>query len=918
MRIPLRNQVYVPPEDDMLPDPVAHVLCQVCHEGGDDHLMLLCDRCDGGFHTFCVGLGRSVPPGDWFCHECGGMDAPAGAEGEPSDNSPLRRSSMTTRRQALAGGGAPAVPVASSRGTRAPQSTRRRRPNQQRLAEQQRVTEQRRVIRGVPGRGRAPLVPTAHLAGMGDTVRDTERMPATWVWASRRDPHTGRRREVLERFQTPQGRTLGWAPSGRAVSPERALLASVEQLRADQARAVLNAAGPAGASTRGQPAGGARQSIDAQKSIDFMRSHWEDFRNGNLAFDPGTGTRPSQGGAPSPLLPGPVPSRSTTAAPAAPVAASLARGATNANAQGAPTIGGAKGKERESSESDQAWAVYDALRSAEGGQASGSRSQGGGGGVSRGSGGSGGRSRGGGSPKGGGSNGGSGGGRGSGNLLTSILLGSLMKKSPTGMGNGGRASAMESASTLYRSRLGASAKEGIAPSAVVKQSPSTAGREGGLLCSGEGGVASASISGPASTAPGLAWSGFGWDVSTQHGGGESRSPRPSAPTPSHPVCTKLISNHVGGSNHMGGSNGPRGSGHSPNPQQGVDRLGSCPMLVDNPHGVTRDESGWEDDGCGDGEILPPKGCLVPRAPAFHGACNGNGGRGGNWDARASWRMEDASSKAVRVVVNDIPLSGFANQPTCSTPAAGADVPAPSPDNQQGLRVKRTAWQLGDSGFADGRDNAVPRLGSGHAGLAGDVAGQNSAAGSVGLPGGHASKRQQAGGHASKRQKAVTANSRAPEGSVQQATAAGEPRPEHPNGRNPAEKVGLDGGEHAGERGTADEGPDISAQKQRKVAAVGAVKGVLGPWYKAQKISRETFKEVSRLASKLLLELPGAASTLTAEEKCIRGNATESSSGYNCRCWCCQSAVSCVQQAVQQLGIPGDLLALATTRHADHK
>lgn len=37
--------------------------------------------CDGAAHTYCVGLGHSVPDGDWFCHTCAGA-----ADGATSDS----------------------------------------------------------------------------------------------------------------------------------------------------------------------------------------------------------------------------------------------------------------------------------------------------------------------------------------------------------------------------------------------------------------------------------------------------------------------------------------------------------------------------------------------------------------------------------------------------------------------------------------------------------------------------------------------------------------------------------------------------------------------------------------------------------------------------------------------------------------
>lgn len=45
-------------------------MCSECHQGGDDGLMLLCDICDSPAHTYCVGLGREVPEGNWYCDGC--------------------------------------------------------------------------------------------------------------------------------------------------------------------------------------------------------------------------------------------------------------------------------------------------------------------------------------------------------------------------------------------------------------------------------------------------------------------------------------------------------------------------------------------------------------------------------------------------------------------------------------------------------------------------------------------------------------------------------------------------------------------------------------------------------------------------------------------------------------------------------
>lgn len=58
-------QVWQPPEHDLL----DHLTCEVCGSGTDDHELMLCDGCDRGFHTYCLGLD-GVPPGEWFCSAC--------------------------------------------------------------------------------------------------------------------------------------------------------------------------------------------------------------------------------------------------------------------------------------------------------------------------------------------------------------------------------------------------------------------------------------------------------------------------------------------------------------------------------------------------------------------------------------------------------------------------------------------------------------------------------------------------------------------------------------------------------------------------------------------------------------------------------------------------------------------------------
>lgn len=48
-------------------DPYVNIVCLDCNEAGDGDLLLLCDHYDSTYHTYCVGLGRAIPKGDWYC-----------------------------------------------------------------------------------------------------------------------------------------------------------------------------------------------------------------------------------------------------------------------------------------------------------------------------------------------------------------------------------------------------------------------------------------------------------------------------------------------------------------------------------------------------------------------------------------------------------------------------------------------------------------------------------------------------------------------------------------------------------------------------------------------------------------------------------------------------------------------------------
>lgn len=45
--------------------------CQFCHSGDNEQMLLLCDGCDKGYHTYCFKPKMDkIPDGDWYCYEC--------------------------------------------------------------------------------------------------------------------------------------------------------------------------------------------------------------------------------------------------------------------------------------------------------------------------------------------------------------------------------------------------------------------------------------------------------------------------------------------------------------------------------------------------------------------------------------------------------------------------------------------------------------------------------------------------------------------------------------------------------------------------------------------------------------------------------------------------------------------------------
>ncbi|XP_042381828.1 lysine-specific demethylase 5B-like isoform X1 [Zingiber officinale] len=50
-------------------------ICEQCKSGLHGEVMLLCDRCDKGWHLYCLSPPlQSIPPGNWYCLECVNSD----------------------------------------------------------------------------------------------------------------------------------------------------------------------------------------------------------------------------------------------------------------------------------------------------------------------------------------------------------------------------------------------------------------------------------------------------------------------------------------------------------------------------------------------------------------------------------------------------------------------------------------------------------------------------------------------------------------------------------------------------------------------------------------------------------------------------------------------------------------------------
>jgi hypothetical protein len=65
-RTPVETKLQPVHYSDYAPEEIEQMVCVECGSGEDEATLLLCDGCEGAWHTACVGLSE-VPEGDWFC-----------------------------------------------------------------------------------------------------------------------------------------------------------------------------------------------------------------------------------------------------------------------------------------------------------------------------------------------------------------------------------------------------------------------------------------------------------------------------------------------------------------------------------------------------------------------------------------------------------------------------------------------------------------------------------------------------------------------------------------------------------------------------------------------------------------------------------------------------------------------------------
>jgi thymidylate kinase/transposase InsO family protein len=103
-----RMSTWTKSQNQEITDPTSvptDLPCAICSSPFDDDLMMLCDHCDRGYHTYCIGL-QAVPAGSWICPGCAlpqprpiptiSSPSPTSREHSPSEYVPKSTSQETS------------------------------------------------------------------------------------------------------------------------------------------------------------------------------------------------------------------------------------------------------------------------------------------------------------------------------------------------------------------------------------------------------------------------------------------------------------------------------------------------------------------------------------------------------------------------------------------------------------------------------------------------------------------------------------------------------------------------------------------------------------------------------------------------------------------------------------------------------
>ncbi|OMJ78420.1 hypothetical protein SteCoe_21795 [Stentor coeruleus] len=86
-KILIEDKKSEPEEVDIFED----TICEICELQNDEDSMLLCDNCDRGFHTYCIGITRVPYLDRWFCYQC--------IKAQPENIQELQRQEIMLARQ---------------------------------------------------------------------------------------------------------------------------------------------------------------------------------------------------------------------------------------------------------------------------------------------------------------------------------------------------------------------------------------------------------------------------------------------------------------------------------------------------------------------------------------------------------------------------------------------------------------------------------------------------------------------------------------------------------------------------------------------------------------------------------------------------------------------------------------------------